>query len=285
MEQQFNSAKVEAKACFGDDSMYMEKLIINPKHIEFQILGDSFGSIIHLCERDCSLQRRGQKMLEESPCFSISDELREKMGKDAIKAAKAVNYQSAGTIEFILDKDNNYYFIEMNTRVQVEHPVTEMLTGIDIITEQLRVASNLPLSVNEVTYDGYAMECRINAEDTINNFKPSAGKVNFVHFPSGYETRVDTALYSGCEVSPFYDSMIAKIIVKGKTRLEVIKRMRRALEEMIVDGIDTNISLIHMLMYNKDIIRGDYDTGFIDEKISDIINMYKEVKVVSDDTI
>lgn len=285
MESLYASAKAEAKACFNDDAMYMEKLIIDPKHIEFQILADGHGNVIHLGERDCSLQRRGQKMMEESPCAALSPELRARMGADAVKAAKIVGYQSAGTVEFILDDRQNYYFIEMNTRVQVEHPVTEMLTGVDIIHEQLRVASGLPLSVQQPEFSGHCIECRINAEDPSGNFSPSAGVVDFIHLPGGFGTRIDTALYSGCEISPFYDSMIAKVIVKGRTRLEAIRRMRRVLEEMVVEGVTTNIGFQHLLMYHKDILRGDYNTGFIEANMEDILKTYENAKEVTNESV
>ncbi len=278
LDELFTTAKAEALACFGDDSMYMEKLIINPKHIEFQILADNHGNVIHLGERDCSLQRRGQKMMEESPSVSLNEELRNKMGADAVKAAKSVGYTSAGTIEFVVDKEGNYYFIEMNTRIQVEHPVTEMISGMDLIHEQLRIASGLPISRTDITLSGHVIECRINAEDATQDFRPSAGKITFVHFPGGYNTRVDSAIYSGCDASPFYDSMIAKVIVKGNTRLEALRRMRRALEEMVIEGITTNISLQHLILYHKDIIKGDYDTGFIENELAGILQTYEAVR-------
>lgn len=271
----FNTAAAEAKACFGDDSMYLEKLIVNPKHVEFQILADKHGNVIHLGERDCSLQRRGQKLMEEAPCTSLTGELRQKMGDAAVLAAKAAGYESAGTIEFVLDKSNNFYFIEMNTRIQVEHPVTEMLTGVDLVHEQLRIASGLALSSTKADFSGHVIECRVNAEDAENNFCPCPGNVEFVHFPGGYNVRVDSAVFSGCEISPYYDSMIAKIIVKGDTRLEAIRRMRRALEETVISGMKTTIPLQHLLMFHPDILKGEYDTGFIDAKLDEVLNTFK----------
>ena len=256
MEHAFRTAKAEARAAFANDDMYMEKLILNPHHIEFQILGDKFSNIVHLGERDCSIQRRNQKLLEESPSWVLDNELREKMGEVAVRAAKAADYYNAGTIEFVLDQDKNFYFIEMNTRVQVEHPVTEMLTGVDIVKEQIRIAAGrkLELKQEDVTFGGHAIECRINAETT--------GKVKFLHFPAGYGVRVESYLYSGYEVSPYYDSMLAKIIVTGQTRLEAIRRMRRALEELVIEGVKTNAEFMHLLTYHPQFIRGNYDTSF-----------------------
>lgn len=267
----FATASAEAEACFGDGSMYLEKLILDPKHIEFQILADDKGNVIHLGERDCSLQRRGQKLMEEAPCQALDSELREAMGEAAVRAARAAGYRSAGTIEFVLDKDNNYYFIEMNTRIQVEHPVTEMLTGVDLVREQLRIAAGLPMSVEQVSFAGHVIECRVNAEDPTRSFAPSAGTVDFVHFAGGYGVRVDSAVFSGCAISPFYDSMIGKIIVHGDTRLEAIRRMRRALEETVVSGVPTTIPLQHLLMHHPDILRGSYNTGFIDKHIDELV--------------
>ena len=285
LKSSFRAAKAEAMSCFGNDDMYMEKLIINPKHIEFQILADSFGNVIHLGERDCSIQRKNQKMIEESPSKAISNELRLEMGAVAVKAAKAAGYQNAGTIEFVLDKDGHYYFIEMNTRIQVEHPVTEMLTGIDLIREQIRIASGLLLEYKQedVQWRGHAIECRINAEDPLNNFRPSPGKVDFLHLPGGYGVRVDTALYNGYTTSPFYDSMMAKIIVQGQTRLEAIRRMRRALEEMLVEGVITNIDLLHLILYQSDFLKGNYDTGFIEKNLEELIQLHKQACKLSEE--
>jgi len=269
----FVAAKAEAKACFGDGEVYIEKLIQNPRHIEFQILADSHGNIVHLGERDCTIQRRNQKILEEAPSRALSPELREKMGADAVKAARAVGYQNAGTVEFILDRDGNYYFIEMNTRVQVEHPVTEMVTGVDIIREQIRIASGKPLKLTQqdVSINGAAIECRINAENPADGFRPCPGKVVGLHIPGGFGVRVDTALYPGCEISPYYDSMIAKVIVHGKTRSEAIRRMRRVLEEFLVEGIQTNVELQYMILHHEDFIKGRYDTGFLEKNLDSLI--------------
>ena len=272
--QAFAAAKREAEACFGDGTVYLEKLIVNPKHIEFQILADKFGHTIHLGERDCSVQRRNQKLIEESPCKILSPELREKMGADAIKAAKAAGYYSAGTIEFVVDKENNYYFIEMNTRIQVEHTVTEMLSGIDLIRQQILIACGLPLNIKQedVQLKGWAIECRINAENPKEDFRPSPGKINFLHFPAGNGVRVDSALYNGYEIPPFYDSMLAKIIVHAPTRLDAIRKMRRALEELVISGVDTTANLNYLIMHHKDFVRGIYDTGFLDENLEKILS-------------
>lgn len=268
----FETAKTEAKAAFGNDDMYIEKLVMNPHHIEFQIIGDHFGNIIYLGERDCSIQRNNQKLLEESPSFVLSKELRKAMGDVAVRAAKAAGYNSAGTIEFVLDDKENFYFIEMNTRIQVEHPVTEMITGMDLIREQIKIAAGMKLSVSQedVEIKGHAIECRINAEQP--------GKIDYLHFPAGYGVRVDSHLYSGYEVSPYYDSMIAKIIVKGNTRLEAIRRMRRALEELIVDGIKTNAEYMHLLTYHPDFIKGNYNTSFWENNSATIREWYEEGK-------
>ncbi|MFI3199997.1 MAG: acetyl-CoA carboxylase biotin carboxylase subunit [Eubacteriales bacterium] len=267
LEHLFHTAKSEALSCFGNDEMYVEKLIINPKHIEFQILADHYGNIIHLGERDCSIQRKNQKLIEESPSKNLSDELRTAMGLDAIKAARAARYTNAGTIEFILDASGKYYFIEMNTRIQVEHPVTEMRTGIDLIKEQIRISAGIRLkySQDDILFTGHCMECRINAEDPWNEFRPNAGEITFLHLPGGAGVRVDTLLYQGYRTSPFYDSMMAKIIVHGATRLETIRKMRRALEETVIDGIQTNTQLSHLILHHKDFVKGNYHTGFMEE--------------------
>ena len=266
----FETAKAEAKASFGNDDMYMEKLVVNPHHIEIQIMADKYGNAVYLGERDCSIQRNNQKLLEESPSKLIDEKLRKEMGETAVKAAKAAGYYSVGTVEFVVDDDKNYYFIEMNTRVQVEHPVTEMITGVDLIKEQIRIASGMKLSIiqDDVNINTHAIECRINAE--------TPGIIKFLHFPSGYNVRVDSHLYTGYEVSPFYDSMVAKIIVTGKTRLETIRRMRRALEELIIDGIKTNAEFMHLLTYHPDFIRGNYNTGFWDKNNETINKWLKE---------
>lgn len=273
MEKEFFSAKKEALSAFGDDSIYMEKLIEEAKHIEVQILADKRGNVIHLGERDCSLQRKNQKMIEEAPCRLLTPELRKKMGEAALNAARAVNYTSAGTIEFLLTKDNEFYFMEMNTRVQVEHPVTEMVTGVDIVKEQIRIAFGLPLSFTQedIRIEGFAMECRINAENPSKNFMPSCGKVNIVNLPGGNGVRVDSFLYQDYEISPYYDSMLAKLIVHGRTRQEVLRKMRRALEEFMIQGISTNIGLLYLLTYEKRVIKGDYNTNFLEQNLDKLI--------------
>ncbi len=277
VKEAFEAASAEALSCFGDGSMYVEKLIEKPRHIEFQILADSFGNVIHLGERDCSIQRRNQKMVEEAPAWGLSKELRAKMGQAAVKAAKAAKYENAGTIEFVVDKDDNFYFIEMNTRIQVEHPVTEMVTGVNIVKEQLRIASGLPLSKtqDDIKIQGHAIECRITAEKVFEDFRPCPGNVDFLHFPAGAGVRVDSALYNGCEISPFYDSMVAKVIVKGDNRLEAVRRMRRALEEMVITGVETTLPLQNLLMYNQAFMRGGYTTAFMEENLAGILQIYK----------
>jgi acetyl-CoA carboxylase biotin carboxylase subunit len=271
----YSEAFAEAESCFGDGQLYVEKLISDPKHIEIQILADSFGNVIHLGERNCSIQRRNQKMVEEAPDWSISPALREEMGRVAVKAAQAAGYENAGTVEFVMDKAGNYYFIEMNTRLQVEHPVTEMITGINIVGEQLRIASGLPLSrrQGDVRFKGHAIECRITAENVFRDFAPEPGRVTFVHFPAGNGVRVDSGLYTGCTISPYYDSMAAKIITYGDTRLEAIRRMRRALEETVIEGVSTTVSLQNLIMYNRDFLRGDYDTGFMAANLETMLNI------------
>lgn len=273
LKDDFLSAQGEAQAAFGNGAMYIEKLIASPKHIEFQLLADKAGNVIHLGERDCSMQRRNQKLLEESPSPVLSKEIRDKMAASAVAAAKAANYTGAGTVEFVVDSEGSYYFIEMNTRVQVEHPVTEMITGVDIIKEQIRIAAGLPLSKTQdkVEFRGYAIECRINAEKPAENFSPAGGKIEFMHLPAGCGVRVDTFLYNGYEVNPFYDSMLAKIIVWGNTRLEAVRRMRRALEETIIQGIETNIWLQHGILYHPEFLWGNYNTSFIEENLEKLL--------------
>ena len=273
MEQSFTAASAEALACFGDGSLYLEKLILNPRHIEVQILADSQGTVVHLGDRDCSMQRNHQKVLEEAPAQILTEETRAKILEDALLAARAVGYENAGTVEFVLSRDNSYYFIEMNTRIQVEHPVTEMVTGINIVREQIRIASGLPLSFtqDQVEIKGHAIECRINAEDPDNGFAPSPGLIDFLHLPSGYGVRVDTVIHPQYTVSPYYDSMIAKIIVHGHSRSEAIYRMRRALEETLATGIKTTIPLHYMLMYNPDFISNHFDTGYLDRNLSALL--------------
>lgn len=266
LENLFNSAKAEAKAAFGDDKLYMEKLIINPKHIEIQILADQHGNVVHLGERDCSVQRRHQKMMEESPSAVMTKELRTKMGDEAVKAAKATKYVNAGTIEFLLDQQGNYYFMEMNTRIQVEHPVTEMVTGIDMIKEQIKIAAGeqLSFSQKDIEFKGHAIECRINAEDPKRGFLPCPGQVEYLMFPGGPGIRVDSALYPGYLVPSCYDSMLAKIIAYGKDREEAMQRMKRALAELVIEGIKTNTEFQYDLLDREEIITGNYNTGLIE---------------------
>lgn len=268
LENAYNTAKSEAKNNFNDDSVYMEKFIENPRHIEFQILGDSFGNVVHLGERDCSVQRRNQKVIEEAPSYILSAELREKMGDVAVRAAKAVNYVNAGTIEFLVDKNNDFYFMEMNTRIQVEHPITEMITNIDIVKEQLKIASGEEMKLNQdmIKIDGHAIECRINAENPSRNFAPCPGKIKFLNLPGGNGIRVDTAVYPGYTIPPLYDSMIAKLIVHGKTREEAIRKMISALEEVVIDGIDSNVDFHISILNNKRFREGSFDTSFISEE-------------------
>ena len=268
LENAYNTAKSEAKNNFNDDSVYMEKFIENPRHIEFQILGDSFGNVVHLGERDCSVQRRNQKVIEEAPSYILSAELREKMGYVAVRAAKAVNYVNAGTIEFLVDKNNDFYFMEMNTRIQVEHPITEMITNVDIVKEQLKIASGEEMKLNQdmIKIDGHAIECRINAENPSRNFAPCPGKIKFLNLPGGNGIRVDTAVYPGYTIPPLYDSMIAKLIVHGKTREEAIRKMISALEEVVIDGIDSNVDFHISILNNKRFREGSFDTSFISEE-------------------
>ncbi|ETI96489.1 MAG: hypothetical protein Q606_CBAC00062G0005 [Intestinibacter bartlettii DORA_8_9] len=265
----FEAAKLEAQACFSDDRMYIEKFIEKPRHIEFQILADEFNNIIHLGERECSLQRNNQKVLEEAPSVFLDEETRLKMGEVAKYAAKAVNYKNAGTIEFLVDKDSNFYFMEMNTRIQVEHPITEMVTGVDIVKEQIRIASGLKLNLTQedVNVNGNAIECRINAEDPENNFRPSPGLIDELYIPSGPGVRVDSAIYSGYEIPPYYDSMLGKMITYGATRDEAIIKMKRALGEFAIGGVKTNIDFQYDILTNKEFVKGNYDTSFISEKL------------------
>lgn len=261
----FQNAQQESIKGFSDDTMYIEKYIEQPKHVEIQIMADKFGNVIHLGERDCSIQRRHQKVLEESPCTAISQELREKMGAVAVRAAKAVGYENAGTIEFLLDKHKNFYFMEMNTRIQVEHPVTEMVSGFDLIKEQILVAEGNPLSVaqDQVKLRGHAIECRINAENPKKNFIPCPGRITNIHVPGGNGVRVDTHIYSDYKVPANYDSMLLKLIVHGKDREEAIAKMRSALGELIIEGIDTNLDFQYEILNNPAFEEGKTDTGFI----------------------
>jgi len=264
------SARREAESAFGDGNVYLEKLVEGARHIEIQILADSQGNVIHLGERECSLQRRHQKLLEEAPSSALSEELRNRMGTVAVKAAQSVNYINAGTIEFLLDKDNNFFFLEMNTRLQVEHPVTEMVTGIDIVKEQIRIARGRTLSYKQedVRFNGHAIECRINAEDPYNNFMPSTGIITHSILPTGPGVRIDTGVFPGFEITPFYDPMIAKLIVWGETRAQAILRMRRALEEYRIVGVRTNIPFHQTMMDSHRFMGGQYDTRFVEERFS-----------------
>lgn len=262
-ENLWNSAKQEAKAAFGNDGMYIEKFVEEPRHIEFQIVGDQFGRVIHLSERECSIQRRHQKLLEESPSPFLDQELREKMGEAAIKAGKSINYEGVGTIEFLVDKYKNFYFMEMNTRIQVEHPVTEEVIDHDLIKEQIKVAAGIPISGKNYYPTMHAMECRINAEDPLNGFRPSPGKITSFHSAKGHGVRVDTHVYAGYSVPPFYDSMIAKLICKAQTREECIKKMQRALDEFVVEGIKTTVPFHKALLKNEDFRSGKFDTSFL----------------------
>ena len=271
--EHFNAAQLESVKGFSDDTMYIEKYIEKPRHVEFQIMGDKFGRVVHLGERDCSIQRRHQKVMEESPCEVISPELRKKMGEVAVKAAKAVNYENAGTIEFLLDKDKNFYFMEMNTRIQVEHPVTEMVSGIDLIKEQIRVAAGEPLSVSQedIQIKGHAIECRINAENPKKHFMPCPGRITNVHIPGGNGVRVDTHIYNDYKVPANYDSMLMKLIVYDKDRASAIAKMRSALGEVIIEGIETNIDFQYEILENEAFQKGDTDTGFIEKYFPDYV--------------
>ena len=262
------AARREAKAAFGDDTVYLERLIENGRHIEIQVLADMHGNVIHLGERECSLQRRHQKVIEESPSFVVDEELRQRMGEIAVAAAQAVNYVSAGTIEFLLDRDKNFYFLEMNTRVQVEHPITELVTGVDIVQEQLRIARGrrLRFKQEDIKMKGWAIECRINAEDPYNNYLPSTGTITVSRLPTGPGVRVDTGVFPGYEITPYYDSMISKLICYGETRGEAILRMRRALEEYRIMGVKTNIPFHQHMMDSHRFLTGQFDTHFVEER-------------------
>ncbi|WMJ73410.1 acetyl-CoA carboxylase biotin carboxylase subunit [Cytophagaceae bacterium ABcell3] len=264
LENALTKAMQEAEAAFGNAGMYMEKFIEEPRHIEIQIIGDQYGNVAHLSERDCSVQRRHQKLIEESPSPFMTPELREQMGQAAIKAAKAVDYEGVGTIEFLVDKNRNFYFMEMNTRIQVEHPVTEEVTNLDLIAEQIKVAAGHKISGESLYPQKYSIECRINAEDPDHNFRPSPGKITGLHKPGGYGVRVDSHIHSGYEIPPYYDSMVAKLITSGRTREEAIDRMHRALNEFIVEGIKTTIPFHIKVMENEDFRSGNYTTKFIE---------------------
>ena len=269
LKHNLEATKVESKACFGDDKIYMEKYIENPRHIEFQILADEYGNVIHLGERECSLQRNNQKVLEEAPSSFLDEDLRKKMGNVAVRAAKAVNYKNVGTIEFLVDKNGDFYFMEMNTRIQVEHPITEMVTNIDLVKEQLKVASHMKLNLtqDDIEIKGHAIECRINAEDPKNNFRPCPGIISELYIPSGPGVRVDSAIYCGYEIPPYYDSMIGKLITYGDDRENAIIRMKRALDEFAIGGITTNIDFQYEILEHENFINGNYDTSFIEKEL------------------
>lgn len=268
----YETARSEAKACFGDDGVYMEKYISKPKHVEVQLMADKHGNVCHLFERDCSCQRRNQKLLEEAPCHTLDEETRAHLLDDAVRACLAVGYDSVGTIEFLLDADGNYYFMEMNTRIQVEHTISEMITGIDLIKQQIRSAEGVKLAYTQedIPCMGHAIECRINAENIKMNFAPSPGKISFINFPGGRNVRIDTGVYCGYVIPPFYDSMILKLITFAPTRLECIKRMRVALEELLIEGVETNIEFQYLLLHHPVFVSGKYDTGFMETFIKEL---------------
>lgn len=264
MESAWDSAKNESGAAFGNDGLYLEKFVVNPRHIEIQIIGDQYGNAAHLSERDCSVQRRHQKLLEETPSPFMTDKLREKMGEAAVKAAKYINYEGVGTVEFLVDSNRDFYFMEMNTRIQVEHPITEEVINYDLIREQIKVAAGERISGKNYTPTLHAIECRINAEDPYKNFMPSPGKITVLHKPGGHGIRVDTHVYAGYSIPPNYDSMIAKIISVAQTREEAINKMRRALKEFIIEGVKTTIPFHRQMMKEEAFVKGDYTTKFMD---------------------
>jgi acetyl-CoA carboxylase biotin carboxylase subunit len=278
LEAAFFSAKAEARACFGNDEMYLEKQILSPRHIEVQILADRHGSVIHLGDRDCSLQRRNQKLLEEAPAWGLSPDLRAAMGQAAVRAAKAVGYEGAGTVEFLLDGEN-FYFMEINTRIQVEHGITELVTGIDLVRQQLRIASGLPLGIaqQDVTVRGYALECRVNAEDPKADFRPAPGTVNFLHLPGGNGVRVDTGLFTGYTMPPYYDSLAAKVMAWAPTRLEAIRKLRRCLEEFTLEGIETNAEFSYEMLFHPAFVRGGYSTDFLDRHMAEFLAFSRQL--------
>ena len=268
LKDMLSLVKQESKNAFGDDTIYMEKYVQNPRHVEIQILSDMYNNCVYLGERDCSVQRNNQKILEEAPSTVLNNAMRKAMGEAAVRAAKAANYEGAGTVEFLVDSSNNYYFMEMNTRIQVEHPVTEMMTGIDIVKQQLKIASGkrLDLMQDKIKPRGHSIECRINAENPYKNFMPSPGKITKLVLPGGNETRVDTAVYEGYTIPPYYDSMIAKVIVHARTRNEAISKMKRALDECIIEGIDTNIEFLKSILSNEKFKSGEFTTAIIKEE-------------------
>ena len=275
----YAEAKAEAAACFGNDEMYLEKLVLNPRHVEVQILADRRGHTVHLGDRDCSVQRRNQKLIEEAPAPGLSPELRRAMGEAAVRAAEAVGYEGAGTVEFLVDGEN-FYFMEMNTRIQVEHGVTELVTGVDLVRQQLRVASGLPLDIaqEDVQVRGCAIECRVNAEDPKADFRPCPGKVEFLHFPGGAGVRVDSCLYNGCVMSPYYDSLAAKVLAHGATRLEAIRKLRRCLEEFALEGFPTNAELSYEILFHPVFVRGRCTTGFLDAHLPELLDFSRRVE-------
>lgn len=266
LRKSYAIVKQEAKAAFNDDSLYIEKFIENPRHIEIQILADEHGNTIHLGERDCTVQKKNQKVIEETPSNIISDKLRKKMGDCAVKAIKQIGYSNVGTIEFLVDKNNDFYFMEMNTRIQVEHPITEMVTGVDIVKEQIKIASGevMTLKQEDISIIGHSMETRINAEDPKQKFRPCPGKINGLHIPGGNGIRIDTGIYSGYTIPPNYDAMIAKVIVHGKDRDESIRKMKSALSEFVIEGVTTNIEFLNEILDNEDFKNNNYDTSFLD---------------------
>ena len=278
-EHQFVTARQEALQAFGNADVYMERIIYPAKHIEIQILADQHGNVVHLGERDCSLQRKNQKIIEEAPSPSLSSQLRRKMGEAAVRAAKAVGYQNAGTIEFLVDEEKHFYFMEMNTRIQVEHPITEMITNVDLVQQQIKIAAGeeLPFTQEDITFQGHAIECRLNAENPFEGFRPSPGKVTVLHQPvGGMGVRIESALYTGYQIPPFYDSMLTKLIAHGKTREEAILRMKRMLFELVVEGVDTNQEFVEDLLDSKAFKRGDYTTAYVETEFLKKWNQPKE---------
>ena len=280
LPEALEQAKAEAETCFGNDEMYLEKLVFAPRHIEFQILADRHGNVVHLGDRDCSVQRRNQKLIEEAPARCLTPALRGQMGRAAVDAARAVGYEGAGTVEFLLDADGqHFYFMEMNTRIQVEHGVTELVTGVDLVRQQLRIASGLSLDLKQenIRLTGHAIECRVNAEDPAADFRPCPGKVEFLHFPGGTGVRVDSALYNGCALSPYYDSLAAKLLVHAPTRLEAIKKMRRCLEEFTLEGFPTNSELSYEILFHPAFVRGSCTTAFLDQNLDSLLEFSRQV--------
>lgn len=278
-EHQFVTARQEALQAFGNADVYMERIIYPAKHIEIQILADQHGNVVHLGERDCSLQRKNQKIIEEAPSPSLSSHLRREMGEAAVRAAKAVGYQNAGTIEFLVDEEKHFYFMEMNTRIQVEHPITEMITNVDLVQQQIKIAAGeeLPFTQEDITFEGHAIECRLNAENPFEGFRPSPGKVTFLHQPvGGMGVRIESALYTGYQIPPFYDSMLTKLIAHGKTREEAILRMKRMLFELVVEGVDTNQEFVEDLLDSPAFRRGDYTTAYVETEFLKHWNQPKE---------